>query len=286
MLDEAKLDRILGGHPCFLVHDAEDLSRRPTSGLGTGPAGQTLGHRVHVVDAALRVRRDHCVTDRIQGHLHPLLGFEEPPFGTLAISHVDTDADNLVDRTAGVLQRHLDGMEPAFLATAADETDFPLDTLLPASGNGFIIAAQSLQQLRIADEIRLRTSDHLLGRLPEALRQALVGEANPALAVDDEDEVRTGVDDGSEKGALRLDLLLRPQQPFDQLDVAEAGGNVGDEDVEQCTVDRLQNLPALEEDGRFLTRRRLQVKDGIISAEQVLATRHTAHDRGDDSLVG
>ncbi len=47
----------------------EDLGQRPAQGLGPLPAGELLGHRVQVLDAALVVRRQDAVADRGQGDL-------------------------------------------------------------------------------------------------------------------------------------------------------------------------------------------------------------------------
>ena len=72
---EARLDdlphRLLDGLAGLLVDDAEDVFQRLAVGLSGDPAGERLGHGVHVGDAALGVGRQDRVADGREGDLIP-----------------------------------------------------------------------------------------------------------------------------------------------------------------------------------------------------------------------
>ena len=73
--DEARLDdlpdRLLDGLAGLLVDDAEDVFQGLPVGLAGDPAGERLGHGVHVGDAALGVGRQDRVADGREGDLIP-----------------------------------------------------------------------------------------------------------------------------------------------------------------------------------------------------------------------
>ena len=61
----------------LLVDDPEHLGGRPAPRLGLGPAGERLGHRVHLDDGAGRVGGDDRVADAVEGRPEPArLGLE------------------------------------------------------------------------------------------------------------------------------------------------------------------------------------------------------------------
>ena len=68
-----------------LIEDGKNLGKRLSHRFHQRPTGQCFRHRIQVVDHALRIRRDHGVTDRVQGHLGALFGLEQGFFGGAAL---------------------------------------------------------------------------------------------------------------------------------------------------------------------------------------------------------
>jgi hypothetical protein len=48
-----------------LIDNAEDLVNEPTAGVGFLPAGEGLGHRIHLLDTSAGIRGDHAVADTV-----------------------------------------------------------------------------------------------------------------------------------------------------------------------------------------------------------------------------
>ncbi len=195
----------------------------------------------------------------MQGNLCPFLGFEQRLLGSLALGDVNTDSDQLPNLARFILDGCLDGINPAGLSGLVDEFRLSFDFLLGSIQKRPIILKQRLFRLGVGRKVGKGVSDHLLGGKTEAFRQALVGQHDLALSVLDIDEVRIGVDDRSEKRLLSLDFLLGVQQALDQLHVAKAGGDVGDEHFEQRAVQGGERLAGIEKDGGVMVRGDLQV---------------------------
>ena len=70
------------------VEDVEDFAQRLAARLARLPAGQILGDRIQVLDAAFGVGRDHGVADRLQRDLRLFLLLEHRGFGALALADV------------------------------------------------------------------------------------------------------------------------------------------------------------------------------------------------------
>ena len=85
---------------------AEDLIDHATLRVLEAPAGELLGDRVQIFDAALRVGRDHAVADRLQRDLRAFLLLEQRFFEQLALGHVEIDADDAT-RTALLVDARL-----------------------------------------------------------------------------------------------------------------------------------------------------------------------------------
>ena len=86
--------RILQRLAGFLVEAAEDLVDDATLRMLEAPAGQLLGDRIQIFDAALRVGGDDAVADRLQRDLRAFLFLEQRVFEQLALGHVEVDADD------------------------------------------------------------------------------------------------------------------------------------------------------------------------------------------------
>ena len=81
---------------------------------------------------------------------------------------------------------------------------------------------------------------------------------------------------------LSLDFLLSVQQALDQLHVAKAGGDVGDEHFEQRAVQGGERLAGIEKDGGVMVRGDLQVQHGVIGAKNVLTPGDAAQNGRND----
>src|SRR5690606_22597962 len=71
-----------------LLRQRDDLAERPADRMPALPAGQLLRDGVQVLDVAVRVDREHCVADRLERDLRPLLLAEQRALRRLPLRHV------------------------------------------------------------------------------------------------------------------------------------------------------------------------------------------------------
>src|SRR5687767_8749510 len=73
---------------------AENLIDDAPLGMLQPPARELLGDRVQILDAALRIGRDHAVADRLQRDLCAFLLLEQRFLEQLALRDIQVDADD------------------------------------------------------------------------------------------------------------------------------------------------------------------------------------------------
>ena len=86
------------------IQQPQHLADRLAARLGAGPAGELLGDRIEVIDAAFAVGGDHRIADRLQRHLRAFLLGEHRLLGALARGDVGHRALEGHDALLGVAQ--------------------------------------------------------------------------------------------------------------------------------------------------------------------------------------
>ena len=125
---------------------AEDLVDDAALRVLQAPAGQLLGDRVEIFDAALRVGRDDAVADRLQRDLRALLLLEQRLLEQLALGHVEVDADDAMSTALLVDARFRATHDPQPHAIAMAQPMHALEQRLVA---GEMIAQRRAHALEI-----------------------------------------------------------------------------------------------------------------------------------------
>src|SRR5690606_33487365 len=172
------------------------------------PAGQLLRDGVQVLDVAVRVDREHCVADRLERDLRPLLLAEQRALRRLPLRHVGDRAFDVA--LLAVVARD----EPRVLDDDDLRAVLTAQPVLPVARTAVLLELERepLALLRLDSELRERPPAELgRAREPEHRderridRQQLAGGRGLKDAVDDVVEQRT--EPGLAVAELRLVLL-------------------------------------------------------------------------------
>ena len=147
---QAAQDRILDELAGRLVRELDDVLDRFALRFAALPARELLGHRVQVIDQAVRIRGDDRIADRLQRHLRPLFLVEQRALGGLALRDV-RDRSFVVQRAAVRVEHHARVLDRDDRATVA------LHELILEIADSTVareLADQPFALLRFGEEIR------------------------------------------------------------------------------------------------------------------------------------